>query len=333
MRLGLAPISTVLWLTQSLRPAGPYPVLTLAGEQGSAKSTTAKIARFFLDPHKAMLRSEPRENRDLMISACNGWVVALDNISYLSDWLSDAICRLATGGGFAIRSNYTDTEETFLDAIRPVVIASIEDLVRRGDLSDRCVTLTLQAIPEGKRRTEAEIWADVNAAAPEIMGAILDALAAGLRELPMVKLDKLPRMADFAVWGEAVCRGFGKGPGEFLAVYATNRQQASESVLEESAVAQHLRVMMAETSKWKGTARELLDDLGRLAGDKITGSKRWPKNPRALSGQLRRLAPSLRTINIMVNFGREPHTGVRLNTVEIGASPSLMLLWVCSAPK
>ena len=119
----------IAWLTQALRPAGPYPVLTLAEEQGSAKSTTAKIARFFLDPHKAMLRSEPRENRDLMISACNGWIIVLDNISYLSDWLSDAICRLATAGGFAIHSNYTDTEETFLDAIRPVVIASIE---RRG---------------------------------------------------------------------------------------------------------------------------------------------------------------------------------------------------------
>ena len=307
----------VAWLTQSLRPAGPYPVLTLAGEQGSAKSTTAKIARFFLDPHKAMLRSEPRENRDLMISACNGWVVALDNISYLSDWLSDAICRLATGGGFAIRSNYTDTEETFLDAIRPVVIASIEDVVRRGDLSDRCVTLTLQAIPESKRRTEAEIWADVNAVAPEVMGAILDAVAGGLKNLPSVKLSRLPRMADFGVWGEAVCRGLGKDPGEFLAVYAVNRQQASESILEESAIAVHIRTLMADTAKWKGTSRDLLDDLGGIAGEKITGSKRWPKNPRALSGALRRLAPALRTIGIMVDFNKEGHAKTRVITIEV----------------
>jgi len=312
----------IAWMTQALRPTGPYPVLTLAGEQGSAKSTTAKIARSFLDPHVAMLRSEPRENRDLMISACNGWVIALDNISYLSDWLSDGICRLATGGGLAIRSNYTDTEETFLDAVRPVVIASIEDVVRRGDLADRCITLTLQAIPDSKRRTEAEMWSQVNAVAPEVMGAILDAVAAGLKTLAIVKLDRLPRMADFAVWGEAVCRGQGKKPGEFLAVYASNRQQASETVLEESLVAHHLRAMMASTSKWTGTARELLDELGRIAGEKVVQSKRWPKNPRAFSGALRRLAPSLRTIGIMVDFTKEGHSKTRTIAIEkVGTTP------------
>ena len=306
----------IAWLTQALRPVGPYPVLTLAGEQGSAKSTTAKITRSFLDPHVAMLRSEPRENRDLMISACNGWLIALDNISSLSDWLSDAICRLATGGGFAIRTNYSDTDETFLDAIRPVVIASIEDVVRRGDLSDRCVTLTLEAISEDKRRTEAEVWSDVDAVAPEIMGAILDAVVGGLKTLPSVKLASKPRMADFAVWGEAVCRGLGKQPGEFLTVYATNRQQASENILEESAVAQHLRAMMTARSRWTGIARELLQELERIADEKLVKSKRWPKNPRALGGQLRRLAPSLRAVGIMVDFAKEGHAKARTITIE-----------------
>ncbi len=307
----------IAWLTQALRPIGPYPVLTLAGEQGSAKSTTAKIIRSFTDPHVAMLRSEPRENRDLMISACNGWLIALDNISYLSDWLSDAICRLATGGGFAIRTNYSDTDETFLDAIRPVVIASIEDVVRRGDLSDRCVTLTLQTIPEDKRRTEAEVWTDVRAVESEIMGAILDVMVGGLRNLPSVKLSRLPRMADFAVWGEAVWRALGKKTGEFLKVYATNRQQASENILEESAVAQILRAMMSTRSKWTGTARELLEELERIADEKVTKSKRWPKNPRALSGQLRRLAPALRTVGIMVDFSKEGHAKTRTITIEV----------------
>ena len=189
-------------------------------------------------------------------------------------------------------------------------------MVRRGDLSDRCVTLTLQAIPEDQRRTEAEVWADVNAVAPKIMGAILDAVAVGLKTLPAVKLNQRPRMADFGVWGEVFCRGLGKKPGEFLAVYATNRQQASESILEESAVAQHLRTMMDNASSWKGIARELLDNLGGIAGDKVVGSKRWPKNPRALSGALRRLAPALRMIGIMVDFSREPHTGTRFTTIE-----------------
>ena len=253
-----------------------------------------------------------------MIGACNGWIIALDNVSHLSDWLSDGICRLATGGGFATRSLYTDSEETYLDATRPVIIASIEDVVRRGDLADRCVTLTLQPIPESKRRTEQKMWAQIDAEAPAIMGAILDALAGGLKQLPAVKLDRLPRMADFAVWGEAVCRGTGKKPGEFLDAYTANRHQANESVLEESAVAHHLRSMMAlaVTGKWEGTSRDLLTDLGKTAGEKTVESKRWPKSPRALSGILRRLAPSLRVVGIQVGFERASHTRTRTITIE-----------------
>ena len=47
------------------------------------------------------LRGEPRENRDLMVMAANSWTVALDNLSYLQQWLSDALCCLSTGGGFS----------------------------------------------------------------------------------------------------------------------------------------------------------------------------------------------------------------------------------------
>jgi hypothetical protein len=40
-------------------------------------------------------------------------------------------------------------------------------------------------------------------ARPRILGALLDALAEGLRELPRVRLVRLPRMADFALWATA----------------------------------------------------------------------------------------------------------------------------------
>jgi hypothetical protein len=305
----------IAWLTQAIRPKGPYPVLLLAGEQGTAKSTTARIARMHIDPHVTMLRSEPRENRDLMIGACNGWVVALDNVSHLADWLSDGLCRLATGGGFATRSLYSNDEEVYLDATRPIVIASIEDVVRRGDLADRCLTLTLDPIAEAKRRTEAAVWSDVETDSPLIMGAILDAVAGGLRTLPTVKLSKLPRMADFAIWGEAVCRGLGNQPGDFLSAYTDNRKQANESVLEDSPVA-HFVKDLAASKKWQGTSRELLDELAGLAGEKTVKSKRWPKSPRALSGILRRLAPSLRMVGITLEFTLQGHAKTRTITIE-----------------
>jgi hypothetical protein len=95
------------WLVAAFRPHGPYPVLVLHGEQGSAKSTVARVLRALVDPGTASLRSEPRDARDLIISATNGWCVALDNLSHLPVWLSDAICSLATGGGFGTRELFT----------------------------------------------------------------------------------------------------------------------------------------------------------------------------------------------------------------------------------
>ena len=107
------------WLLGALRGAGPFPVLALGGEHGSAKTTTASVLRSLVDPNQAMIRAQPRDVRDLMISARNGWVVALDNISSIEPWLSDALCRLATGGGFATRELYSDDDEIIFDRSAP----------------------------------------------------------------------------------------------------------------------------------------------------------------------------------------------------------------------
>jgi hypothetical protein len=116
----------VAWLLAAMRPVGPYPVLCLHGEQGSAKSTTARVLRELVDPNAAPLRSEPREPRDLMIAANNGWVVALDNLSHVASWLSDALCRLSTGGGFSTRELYSDDDEMIFNATRPMILAALQ---------------------------------------------------------------------------------------------------------------------------------------------------------------------------------------------------------------
>jgi hypothetical protein len=312
----------VAWLTAALQSSGPYPILVLSGEQGSAKSTTARLLRRLVDPHVSPLRSEPKEPRDLMIGATNGWAVAYDNISSLSTWLSDAFCRLATGGGFATRQLYSDSEEVFLDAMRPVILTGIEDYVRRGDLADRCVFLHLPTIPEEGRRTEAEFWAALEAEYPRLFGAVLTAVEGGLRLLPEVRLGQLPRMADFARWGEAVCRSAGWQPGEFLNAYQRNRHDANEAALDDSPLAGAVRALMAGRSEWEGTPGALFDELCRLRPDHSAIKDRWPKTPRGLSGQLRRLAPALRAAGLESEFGRGRERHVRLWTVDPGERPS-----------
>lgn len=182
-------ILVVAWALAVLRNRGPYPVIVLSGEQGSAKSTFSAVLRSLLDPNTAPLRALPREDRDLFIAASNGHVLAFDNVSGLPAWISDTLCRLATGGGFAVRQLYTDQDEVLFDAARPVILNGIEDIVTRPDLADRAIFLTLEAIPEKRRRPEKELWAEFNAARPQLLGNLLDAVSHGLKRLPDTRLD------------------------------------------------------------------------------------------------------------------------------------------------
>eukprot|EP00913_Durusdinium_trenchii_P010915 g10244.t1 len=292
------------WLAAAMRPQGPYPVLAIHGEQGSAKSTTCRILRSIIDPNQAPLRSDPRDARDLIIAATNGSMVALENLSSIPVWLSDALCRLATGGGFSTRELYSDGEEKLFNATRPVLLNGITELATRSDLLDRTIAVRLPTIPDEKRRTESQLWPEFNQALPKILGALLDGISAALREVDSVELQQKPRMADFAVWATAAETAWGCKPGEFLAAYAGNRETLNESAVESSIIAGPLLQLLDGRNEWEGTATELLGELEEQAGEKLSKRREWPKRPNNLSGELTRIAPNLRRMNINVDAGK-----------------------------
>jgi hypothetical protein len=262
-----------------------------------------------LDPNAAPLRSEPKEPRDLMIAATNAWCLMLENLSGVPAWLSDALCRLATGGGFATRELYSDDEEKLFDAQRPVVLNGIPELATRPDLLDRTITITLPPIPELKRRTERKLYREFDAVRPRIFGAFLDAVSTVIKNLPNVKLDGFPRMADFAEWVVAAEPAFGNARVTFKDAYSENRESANEFAIESSIIASPLLTLMNDRAEWAGTATELMDALDQIVGEKTVKKRDWPKKSNVLSGQLRRIAPNLRKIGIDVNFDqREPKT-------------------------
>src|SRR5262249_26315289 len=148
----------------------------------------------------APLRAEPSNVRDLMISAHNAWCLGFDNLSSLSNQLSDALCRLSTGGGFSTRELYTNDGEKIFEGMRPVLLNGIDICIGRTDLLDRAIGLSLPVIGEETRQTEARFWEGFEAVQPHILGSLFDAVACALRRLPEVQLPDLPRMADFATW-------------------------------------------------------------------------------------------------------------------------------------
>jgi hypothetical protein len=294
----------VAWLLACLRDRGPYPILAVSGEQGSAKSTACAMVRALIDPYAAPLRSLPREDRDLFIAANNGHLLAFDNISNIPPWLADSLCRISTGGGFQVRELYADKEEVLFDACRPVILNGIEDVVTRPDLADRAIFLNLEAIAEDRRRPEREIWDQFNAALSRILGALLDAVSIGLQRLSSIRLERHPRMADFCLWAVACGDGDLWPPGKFLCTYAGNRDDAVGNMLDADPLVTALRALMAREPSWSGTATELLSRLSLAAGEAVARSRAWPKNARAIAGRLRRLAPSLRKAGFNIDFER-----------------------------
>jgi len=309
-------VLVVAWTLACLRDRGPYPVIVLSGEQGSAKSTFSAILRALLDPNTAPLRALPREDRDLFIAASNGYVLAFDNVSGLPAWISDTLCRLATGGGFAVRQLYTDQDEVLFDATRPVILNGIEDIITRPDLADRAILMMLEPIPEERRRPEQELWAAFEEERPRILGVLLAAVVEGLKQLPETRLEKLPRMADFALWATA-CETALWPTGTFWSAYCGNRDEAVEGVIDADPIATGVRAVMATRTVWTGTASDLLGALAEVVGERVAKSKTWPDGPRALAGQLRRAATFLRKIGIEVGFRREGRARTRTRTIKI----------------
>jgi hypothetical protein len=320
------------WLVGALAPTGPYPLLSLHGEQGSAKSTTARVLRALIDPNSASLRAEPREVRELMISATNGWCLALDNLSSVPAWLSDALCRLSTGGGFATRELHTDSDEVIFDAQRPVLLTGIEELATRSDLLDRTILLELPRIPPEAVSTERELWRAFEDARPRILGALLDAVSTALARRGRLELGPLPRMADFAEWVVAAEPALGLPEGSFLAAYTGNRAEANDIALEASPVGEPLRELLAE-GPFEGTTSELLERLEDLAGERLTDRRGWPKTARALSGHLKRLAPNLRTAGISIERGKSGRDRRRHRTVRLAASSGVCVPTVPTVPE
>jgi hypothetical protein len=207
---------------------------------------------------------------------------------------------------------YADDEEVVLDAERPVMLNGIEALPTRSDLLDRSLFMTLPAIDDGTRRSEAELAASFEEARGRILGALLTALSKAMRELPTVKLDRMPRMADFARLGVAVERALGWPSESFLTAYETNRNEAHTIALEAALIGAPLEELMSNRHEWSGTATDLLRALCSQVPSDITHSRGWPTSPRHLSNQLSRLTPNLRKIGITITKDREGHIGTRV---------------------
>jgi len=243
--------------------------------------------------------------------------VSFDNVSRVPEWLADALCRLATGGGYSARQLFTDAEEVIFEAMRPVTLNGIPDLATRGDIADRAIVVTLPIIPAANRKPEKEFWKEFDIKAGRILGALLDAVRCALDGQDDVDIDELPRMGDFAIWVTAAEPVLGWPEGSFLKAYRENLKTAIGLTVEADPVAVAIQELVETTGDWSGNATELLAALEDLVTESARRARDWPKAANAVSGSVKRAAPGLRASGVDVKQGRRKgHSHISLTRME-----------------
>lgn len=292
------------WLLQLLNPDGPYPLLIFEGPQGSGKSRTTRVLISLIDPSLATIRTLPSNEQDLFISANNALAIAFDNISKMKDWLSDALCRISTGGSFTTRKLFSDSEETILSAKNPVIINGINQVIDRQDLLDRSIVICLEEMPSDKRIPEQKLQALENNILPSVLGLLLDAASKSLIYRENVKINDLPRMADFVHWVSAGIHVFGVSKEQFLDSYTQNRLEAIEECISSDIVATGIIKLLKQVNEWQGSATELKLILKKLLDPNEWDFKEFPKTASLLSRSLNRQITFLKNKGIQIKRSR-----------------------------
>jgi hypothetical protein len=230
--------------------------------------------------------------------------------------MADALCRVATGGGLGERALYTNGEEHVVHVQNPVLLNGIPSLLARGDLADRALALTLPAIPDERRRPEADIWRDFDRAAPGVLALLLDALVLALRDGPGLRLPRLPRMADFARVACAAAPAFGWTAEDVIGAMEENRAGAVAGVIEADAIASAVQAIAGEQQAWTGTATDLLAKINEKTALDRQRERDWPKDATRLSGRLRRVAPALRRAGVELTLPDAGGRAGRMVTVQ-----------------
>jgi hypothetical protein len=233
--------------------------------------------------------------------------------------MSDALCRIASGEGFAVRQLYSNREEEVFGGARPIILTGIEEAANRPDLLDRSFLIEAERTSPSDRREEKELIAAFDVDRPSILGVLMDGLVAALRDGPSIELTSPHRMVDAARLAQAAESGLGLAAGTIREATERASLSATSVAIDASPVAQAVIGWFGQEDRsWKGTAGELLKRLDAYLDETGTKPPRgWPVSPKGLSSALTRVVPNLRAAGIPIQH-LGPQARLRKRIWEIG---------------
>ena len=274
-----------------------------------------------VDPSGALTLAFPRSMAEMVQQLSHNFITYYDNVSIIKDWLSDVLCRAATGTGFTKRQLYTDDDDILYEFIRSVGISAIHLPGSKPDMLDRALITKFSFIrKELRRKSKEDILPKFYELRPRLLGYIFDILAKALKIKSNggIRLETRSRMADWEEWCEIIARCMGYQPMEFINAYADNTKLQSDLVLEDRPVARAIVKLvepMAEVKEWAGLTTTLLGELDEIAAIQLDlntkTEKLWPKSASALSRRIAEVKPTLRELGIDIYDTQDSKTRIK----------------------
>jgi hypothetical protein len=283
-------------------PDMKYPALILHGTQGAGKSFLMQFIKSLVDHSELDTGSgTPKDEQDLGLNALHNYLLFYDNMSVITEKLSDALCRAVTGSVFQTRRLYTTNEVFAFKFNRPIILNGLNQIVAKGDLLDRCLVMQLERVADEKRKEEGTFKAEFEEAKPYILGAIFDTIIKAQAILNKVQPDNSTRMLGYERWGCAIAEVLGYGQDKFKQALKENNQLRHSHAIEVNPVGQAILAFMQDKSEWSGAPSALYGLLEPI-WFKLRLEK--PKDAPRLSKALNTLTPNLLAKGIKVTMAR-----------------------------
>ena len=301
-----------------------HPVYNVFGPQGSGKSSLLRVAKALVDPSIIdLLIMNKKDEKELVKTIDDSYCVFFDNISYLTQDISDLLCKAVTGAGFSNRRLWTNNESVLRQFKRIIGLNGINIPAEQGDLLSRCVNLETPHLEDDERIPKELYDKKLKERLPYILHDVLDTVVKTLQIKPTVNLPELSRLGDFTIWGYAAAKALGYDPEDFLQAYKESMGGGSIDAVTTKPTGILVIEFLNRQEKmmWEGQPQSLWKEFYDLARETnmSTSQRSFPKGAQALSRALNKLSPDLRKLGYLYTTRR---TGkARIIKLELLSKP------------
>ena len=284
-----------VWIISLLIPEIAHPILLPYGEKGSAKSTLLRKIKMLFDPSVLDLFSIAYRKEEFIQQLSHNYLCFYDNVKHEPNWLSDEVCRATTGGAASKRKLYSDDDDIPYRYKKIMGFAGINVIFTEPDALDRSIKIELERVRDEDNIPDSKIDEELKKQIPELLGYIFDIVSKTLEIKDSIDLARLPRMADFAEWGEAIARALGYNPLEFINTYFENIGEQNIEIIEANPFAEAIsKFIDYDKQSWISSPLLFINSLREYADSNNIDSSKFPKNATALSRRLNKIKSNLR---------------------------------------